>query len=191
MKIGIYIWHAKNENRYCIGEWDPSKKQYANMSDKEAALFRIEQEITSKAGTSRYTIDDIILDYFGVLDFNFTKESGFDKEIHKNLVKFFGTSIQIKVKGTKTEFFELDKCWKNPKDIFIDAVKKTAANHFADFNPERPYSFSPRKGSQDVAIDCVVNAYKNGCKKFLLGAKCRFGKTFTSYKPNNNTESKR
>lgn len=46
------------------------------MSDKEAALYRIEQEITSKAGTSRYTIDDIILDYFGVLDFNFTKESG-------------------------------------------------------------------------------------------------------------------
>lgn len=182
MKIGIYIWHAKNENRYCIGEWDPSSKQYANMSDKEAALFRIEQEITSKAGTSRYTIDDIILDYFGVLDFNFTKESGFDKEIHKNLVKFFGTSIQIKVKGTKTEFFELDKCWKNPKDIFIDAVQKTAANRFADFNPERPFSFPPRKGSQDVAIDCIVNAYKNGCKKFLLGAKCRFGKTFTSYK---------
>lgn len=182
MKIGIYIWHAKNENRYCIGEWDPSSKQYANMSDKEAALFRIEQEITSKAGTSRYTIDDITLDYFGVLDFNFTKESGFDKEIHKNLVKFFGTSIQIKVKGTKTEFFELDKCWKNPKDIFIDAVQKTAANRFADFNPERPFSFLPRKGSQDVAIDCIVNAYKNGCKKFLLGAKCRFGKTFTSYK---------
>ena len=135
MKIGIYIWHAKNENRYCIGEWDPSKKQYANMSDKEAALFRIEQEITSKAGTSRYTIDDIILDYFGVLDFNFTKESGFDKEIHKNLVKFFGTSIQIKVKGTKTEFFELDKCWKNPKDIFIDAVQKTAAV-YAGHHPE-------------------------------------------------------
>ena len=182
MKIGIYIWHAKNENRYCIGEWDPSSKQYANMSDKEAALFRIEQEITSKAGTSKYTIEDIILDYFSVLDFNFTKETGFDKEIHKNLVKFFGTSIQIKVKGTKTEFFELDKCWKNPKDIFIDAVQKTAANCFADFDPERPYSFPPRKGSQDVAINCVVNAYKNGCKKFLLGAKCRFGKTFTSYK---------
>ena len=179
MKIGIYIWHAKNENRYCIGEWDPSKKQYANMSDKEAALFRIAQEIKSKDGTSKYQISDIVLDYYCVLSFYNpdNRTSHFDKIIHANLVKRFGENVQV-----ATEFFELDKCWKNPKDIFIDAVKKTAANHFADFNPERPYSFSPRKGSQDVAIDCVVNAYKNGCKKFLLGAKCRFGKTFTSYK---------
>ena len=179
MKIGIYIWHAKNENRYCIGEWDPSKKQYANMSDKEAALFRIAQEIKSKDGTSKYQISDIVLDYYCVLSFYNpdNRTSHFDKIIHANLVKRFGENVQV-----ATEFFELDKCWKNPKDIFIDAVNKTAANHFADFNPERPYSFSPRKGSQDVAIDCVVNAYKNGCKKFLLGAKCRFGKTFTSYK---------
>ena len=179
MKIGIYIWHAKNENRYCIGEWDPSKKQYANMSDKEAALFRITQEIKSKDGTSKYQISDIVLDYYCVLSFYNpdNRTSHFDKIIHANLVTRFGENVQV-----ATEFFELDKCWKNPKDIFIDAVQKTAANHFADFNPERPYSFSPRKGSQDVAINCVVNAYKNGCKKFLLGAKCRFGKTFTSYK---------
>ncbi len=179
MKIGIYIWHAKNENRYCIGEWDPSKKQYANMSDKEAALFRITQEIKSKDGTSKYQISDIVLDYYCVLSFYNpdNRTSHFDKIIHANLVTRFGENVQV-----ATEFFELDRCWKNPKDIFIDAVQKTAANHFADFNPERPYSFSPRKGSQDVAIDCVVNAYKNGCKKFLLGAKCRFGKTFTSYK---------
>lgn len=179
MKIGIYIWHAKNENRYCIGEWDPSKKQYANMSDKEAALFRISQEIKSKDGTSKYQISDIVLDYYCVLSFYNpdNRTSHFDKIIHANLVKRFGENVQV-----ATEFFELDKCWKNPKDIFIDAVQKTAANRFADFNPERPYSFPPRKGSQDVAIDCIVNAYKNGCKKFLLGAKCRFGKTFTSYK---------
>ena len=179
MKIGIYIWHAKNENRYCIGEWDPSKKQYANMSDKEAALFRIAQEIKSKDGTSKYQISDIILDYYGVLSFYNpdNRTSHFDKIVHANLVKRFGENVQV-----ATEFFELDKCWKNPKDIFIDAVQKTAANRFADFDPERPFSFPPRKGSQDVAINCVVNAYKNGCKKFLLGAKCRFGKTFTSYK---------
>ena len=179
MKIGIYIWHAKNENRYCIGEWDPSKKQYANMSDKEAALFRISQEIKSKDGTSKYQIYDIVLDYYCVLSFYNpdNRTSHFDKIIHANLVKRFGENVQV-----ATEFFELDRCWKNPKDIFIDAVQKTAANRFADFNPERPYSFPPRKGSQDVAIDCIVNAYKNGCKKFLLGAKCRFGKTFTSYK---------
>lgn len=179
MKIGIYIWHAKNENRYCIGEWDPSKKQYANTSNKEAALFRIAQEIKSKDGTSKYQISDVILDYYGVLSFYNpdNRTSHFDKIIHANLIKRFGENVQV-----ATEFFELDKCWKNPKDIFIDAVQKTAANSFADFNPERPYSFPPRKGSQDVAIDCVVNAYKNGCKKFLLGAKCRFGKTFTSYK---------
>ena len=179
MKIGIYIWHAKNENRYCIGEWDPSKKQYANMSNKEAALFRIAQEIKSKDGTSKYQISDIILDYYGVLSFYNpdNRTSHFDKIVHANLIKRFGENVQV-----ATEFFELDKCWKNPKDIFIDAVQKTAANCFADFDPERPYSFPPRKGSQDVAINCVVNAYKNGCKKFLLGAKCRFGKTFTSYK---------
>lgn len=179
MKIGIYIWHAKNENRYCIGEWDPSKKQYANMSNKEAALFRIAQEIKSKDGTSKYQIYDIILDYYGVLSFYNpdNRTSHFDKIVHANLIKRFGENVQV-----ATEFFELDKCWKNPKDILIDAVQKTAANRFADFNPERPYSFPPRKGSQDVAINCVVNAYKNGCKKFLLGAKCRFGKTFTSYK---------
>lgn len=179
MKIGIYIWHAKNENRYCIGEWDSSSKQYANMSDKEAALFRIAQEIKSKDGTSKYQISDIILDYYGVLSFYNpdNRTSHFDKIVHANLVKRFGENVQV-----ATEFFELDKCWKNQKDILIDAVQKTAANRFADFNPERPYSFPPRKGSQDVAIDCIVNAYKNGCKKFLLGAKCRFGKTFTSYK---------
>lgn len=179
MKIGIYIWHAKNENMYCIGEWDPSRKQYANMSDKEAALFRVAQEIKSKDGTSKYQISDIVLDYYSVLDFYNpdNRTSHFDKIVHSNLVKRFGENAQV-----ATEFFELDKCWKNPKDVFVDAVLKTAANHFADFNPERPFSFPPREGSQDVAINSVVNAYKNGCKKFLLGAKCRFGKTFTSYK---------
>ena len=179
MKMGIYIWHAKNENRYCIGEWDPSRKQYANLPDKEAALFRIAQEIKSKDGTSKYQISDIILDYYEVLSFYNpdNRTSHFDKIVHANLVKRFGENVQV-----ATEFFELEPKWKNPVKIFIDAVKKTASNEWTKFDPSRPDSFPPRKGSQDVAINDVVNAYKNGCKKFLLGAKCRFGKTFTSYK---------
>ena len=53
MKIGIYIWHPKNEKRYCIGEWNPSKKQYIGMYEQEGAKFRIKQEIKSKTGTSK------------------------------------------------------------------------------------------------------------------------------------------
>lgn len=181
MKVGIYMWHPKNETRYCIGEWDPSKPTYKGLSAEEGAKYRIKQEITSKTGTSRYTMDDVIIDYFGILDFNFTKKSGFDKEIHKNLVNFFGKSAQIKVAGVKSEFFQLDPKWKNHKAILKDAIIKTASNEWDSFNPERPHSFSPRTGSQNIAIKTITQACVNGVKQFLLGAKCRFGKTHTAY----------
>lgn len=177
-EIGIYVWHARGEKRYCIGEWNPLKKQYANLSCEEAARYRINQEISSKDGTSKYTMSNVIIDYCDVLDFYNPdgRTSHFDKLIHLNLTKKFGNDVQV-----ATEFFELDKCWKNPNGILIDAVKKTAENKWSSFNPARPFSFPPRQGSQDVAIDKVIAAYNRGCKKFLLGAKCRFGKTFTSY----------
>lgn len=63
MKIGIYIWRHKDENRYCIGEWNLNKKQYENLSDLDGAKFRIEQEIKSKDGTSKYAMSDIKIEF--------------------------------------------------------------------------------------------------------------------------------
>lgn len=172
------MWRPKGENIYCIGEWDPSKKSYAGLSEREGALKRIAQEIKSKDGTSHYTLDDIEIPYTKVLSFYNPdgRSSHFDKLIHRNLVNKFGASSQI-----YTEFFELPSAWKNPRDIFIDAIEKTAANKWAKFDPARPFSYGPRKGSQDEAIKAVMKAKKRGVKKFLLGCKCRFGKTFTAY----------
>lgn len=178
MKIGIYIWRHKDENRYCIGEWNPNKKQYKNLSDLDSAKFRIEQEIKSKDGTSKYAMSDIKIEFAKVLDFYNpdNRQKGFDKLVHQNLKNYFGNSVQV-----ATEFFELSSKWKNHASIFKDAVLKTASNNFSSFNPERPFSYSPRVGSQDLAIDAIVKAAKSGYSKFLLGAKCRFGKTFSSY----------
>lgn len=176
MKVGIYIWHPKGENRYCIGEWLPTGKSYQGLTAIEGGTQRIAQEIKAKNGTKQFTLDDIEIDFTEFLDFSQNREKGFDKLIHKNLRQFFGEHSQV-----STEFFELPSCWKNPKDIFIDAAKKTAADKWGSFDPSRPLSFGPRKGSQDKAIAAVKAAKKNGVKKFLLGCKCRFGKTFTAY----------
>ena len=176
MKVGIYIWHPKGENRYCIGEWLPTGKSYQGLTAIEGGTQRIAQEIKAKNGTKQFTLDDIEIDFTEFLDFSQNREKGFDKLIHKNLRQFFGEHSQV-----STEFFELPSCWKNPKDIFIDAAKKTAADEWSSFDPSRPLSFGPRKGSQDKAIAAVKAAKKNGVKKFLLGCKCRFGKTFTAY----------
>ena len=104
MKIGIYIWRHKDENRYCIGEWNPNKKQYENLSDLDGAKFRIEQEIKSKDGTSKYAMSDIKIEFAKILDFynSDNRQKGFDKLVHQNLKNYFGNSVQV-----ATEFFEL------------------------------------------------------------------------------------
>ena len=91
MKIGIYIWRHKDENRYCIGEWNPSKKQYENLSDLDGAKFRIEQEIKSKDGTSKYAMSDIVIEFAKILDFYNpdNRQKGFDKLVHQSLLWFF------------------------------------------------------------------------------------------------------
>lgn len=176
-RVGIYIWKPKKEDRYCVGEWDPSKERYRKETDRENAEIRIKEEIKSKDGTSRYTIDDIDVLYTKALNFYNpdNREKSFDKLIHRNLVSYFGKETQ-----TDTEFFK-NTTYKNFGAILIDAVEKTAANDWKSFNPERPYSFSLREGSQDRAVQKMLKAVKNGKKKFLLGAKPRFGKTTTSY----------
>ena len=123
-------------------------------------------------------MSDVVIDFAKVLDFYNpnNRTSSFDKIIHSNLIKFFGRDCQV-----ATEIFELSKEYKNPKDIFIDAVEKTASNEWKKFDPSRPYNYNPRKGSQDEVIKAIKAAVKNNCRKFLLGCKCRFGKTFTSY----------
>ena len=177
-RAGIYIWHVKNEQKYCIGYWDPSGKSYTGLSEYDSAKQRIEQEIKAKDGVLQLSMSDVVIDFAKVLDFYNpnNRTSSFDKIIHSNLIKFFGRDCQV-----ATEIFELSKEYKNPKDIFIDAVEKTASNEWEKFDPSRPYNYNPRKGSQDEAINAVKAAVKNNCRKFLLGCKCRFGKTFTSY----------
>ena len=177
-RVGIYIWHVKNEQKYCIGYWDPAGKSYTGLSEYDGAKQRIEQEIKAKDGVLQLSMSDVVIDFAKVLDFYNpnNRTSSFDKIIHSNLIKFFGRDCQV-----ATEIFELSKEYKNPKDIFIDAVEKTASNEWEKFDPSRPYNYNPRKGSQDEAIKAVKAAVKNNCRKFLLGCKCRFGKTFTSY----------
>lgn len=177
-KAGIYIWHVKNEQKYCIGYWDPTGKSYYSLSEYDSAKQRIEHSIKAKDGVLQLSISDVVIDFAKVLDFYNpdNRSSSFDKIIHSNLIKFFGRDCQV-----ATEVFELSKEYKNPKDIFIDAVEKTASNEWEKFDPSRPYNYNPRKGSQDEAINAVKAAVKNNCRKFLLGCKCRFGKTFTSY----------
>lgn len=177
-KAGIYIWHVKNEQKYCIGYWDPAGKSYYGLSEYDSAKQRIEQEIKAKDGVLQLSMSDVVIDFANVLDFYNpnNRTSSFDKIIHSNLIKFFGRDCQV-----ATEIFELSKEYKNLKDIFIDAVEKTASNEWEKFDPSRPYNYNPRKGSQDEAINAVKFAIKNNCRKFLLGCKCRFGKTFTSY----------
>lgn len=178
MQIGIYMWHTKeNPLEFCIGEWQPSAKGYIGLSAEESAIKRITNEIKAKDGFSKYTLDDIVIDYFKILDFQTVNRSSHcDKLIHSNIKRFFGESIQV-----ATEVFKLSQEWKNPKDILIDAIEKTAEGKWNKFNPDRPLSYGPRKGSQDIAIDRVTKAIKDGKKKYLLGCKCRFGKTNTSY----------
>ena len=176
-RIGIYIWKPKNEDKYCVGEWDPSKERYNRETDRENAEIRIKEEIKSKNGTLQYTINDLDVLYTKVLNFYNpdNREKSFDKLIHRNLVSYFGKDAQI-----DTEVFR-NTTYKNFGAILVDAVEKTAANDWKSFNPERPYNFSLRAGSQDRAVQKMLKAVRSGRKKFLLGAKPRFGKTTTSY----------
>ena len=170
MKFGIYIWHvASNPNKFCIGEWNPDKKSYKGLSVADSAEKRILQEFKKGA------INDLIIDSAEIYDFkDFEKNSHADSEVHKLLKRYFGNSV-----NTEGEWFKLSKSYKNPVEIFKAAIY--AAANKTMFNPERPNYYGLREGSQDVAVKEILAAYKNGYKKALLGAKCRFGKTFTSY----------
>src|SRR5574344_295637 len=168
MKQGIYCWHFESRpNEYCIGEWDNSKRNYETRIKEELGKIGV--------NTEKY-----IIDFAEEFDFNVNKAKGFDKEVHSLLISFFGQSVQLRYNNRKSEWFELPKKYKNPVKIFHRAVE-CSADPKQTFDPDRPDSYSPRKGSQDEAIKAVKSAKTKGCKKFLLGCKCRFGKTFTSY----------
>ena len=87
-RVGIYIWHVKNEQKYCIGKWDPSKKSYYGLSEYDGAKQRIEQEIKAKDGVLQLSMSDVVIDFAKVLDFYNpdNRTSSFDKIIHANLV---------------------------------------------------------------------------------------------------------
>ena len=68
-RVGIYIWHVKNEQKYCIGYWDPAGKSYTGLSEYDGAKQRIEQEIKAKDGVLQLSMSDVVIDFAKVLDF--------------------------------------------------------------------------------------------------------------------------
>ena len=174
MKYGIYAWHKPSDDRtFCVGKYNPNAKTYQICAtDYDKGIARIKQEI-GKVGV----LPEFEPDFCEVYDFDdqMFDKTHYDGYVRKTLIKHYGKSC-----NPEGEWIRLPAYVEDPIAVIKAACIATATG--TKFQPECPYHFVLRKGSQDIAVDKIVNAERHSVTKFLLGAKCRFGKTFASYK---------
>ena len=110
----------------------------------------------------------------------------FDIEIHNKLKSFYGNVFES---GT---FFGNDeegchfKDYKEDDDTFILNCKQACYHYRTGTKPKaiKTQFWGPRVGSQDICIEKAFNYFSNNnsLNEFLIAAKCRYGKCYTSLK---------
>lgn len=92
-KFGVYIFNLSKDNPSTgvlstdtmVGEVDMTSKSYEGLSVDEACKKRIASELSAKAGTSFYTIDDVR--NLKTLTVEAEKESHIDTFLRKEIIK--------------------------------------------------------------------------------------------------------
>lgn len=110
----------------------------------------------------------------------------FDIEIHDRLKKFYDYVFE---KGT---FFGNDeegchfKDYREDDDTFILNCKQACYHYRTGTKPKaiKTQFWGPRVGSQDICIKKAFNYFSNNnsLNEFLIAAKCRYGKCYTTLK---------
>jgi hypothetical protein len=161
----IYVWkHLENScpndliGASKIGEADETKSGYENLSIEQIARKRIEQ-YTKTAGVNYELL------YYG-------QHNCTDKQVHEKLSQ--RGIRRIVANNTGDEWFPT----QDLNEIKSAIIHAETGKYFG---PDRTLTYKPRPLSQDKAIDFLLNLKNTGHKKALINAKCRFGKTVTSY----------
>lgn len=134
----------------------------------------------------KYNVRDIIC--LGFIFGEPNEKERFDEDIHKNFENFFN----IRFKGSEGVFEGSDSEWchyngfKENDEQFIKDCKQACYYYRTGTKPKaiKTQFWGPRVGSQDK---CIEKAFKyfsnnNSFNEFLIAAKCRYGKCYTSLK---------
>ena len=135
---------------------------------------------------NKYNVRDV--NCLGFIFENPNEKERFDEDIHKKFEKFF----DIKFKGSEGVFEGSDSEWchydgfKENDEQFIKDCQQACYYYRTRTKPKAIKSqfWGPKIGSQDICIEKAFNYFskKNSINEFLIAAKCRFGKSYTSLK---------
>lgn len=130
----------------------------------------------------KYNVQDITCLGFIFAENNEKEE--FDKDIHKKQEQFYNIKFDGCIfEGSDEEWCHLEN-YKEDDKTFIDKTKQACFYYRNGTNPEliKKYFWPAREGSQNECIDKAINWWKQPKhnEHFLIGAKCRFGKCYTS-----------
>ena len=134
----------------------------------------------------KYNVRDIIC--LGFIFGEPNEKERFDEDIHKNFENFFN----IRFKGSEGVFEGSDSEWchyngfKENDEQFIKDCKQACYYYRTGTKPKaiKTQFWGPRVGSQDKCIEKAFNYFSNNnsLNEFLIAAKCRYGKCYTSLK---------
>lgn len=159
----------KAYNTTVIGEVNLQSEKYRGKTPEQACEQRLKEELSFNKNIGKndnYLFDHIVR--LSCISVYHNGKAGADKLVHKYLKETKGFSPNKSIKNRDTEFFDLGE---NGINVALDAVKEIFSPELLSKKP-----FIPRANQRDY-IEKIINAHKNGHKKFLLGAICRFGKT--------------
>lgn len=161
-------------NTTMIGEVKPSEDEYKGLTDEQAVIKRVKAELgfNKNRGCEQPYAHIVNLKYF---EFWANCDKGADKKIHAVLEKRGFPRIYVKKwensdKESTTEEFNFNEKSEQFSTIIYNIILDLEGK-------KKINKFKPRDNAQKEAIEKMLCAFKAGCRSFLLGAICRFGKS--------------
>ena len=173
----VIYWYTTSLNKTVHRVKNGSARRAAE-SAYEAAELRIQEQLTAKDSADPYQI-------LHVEDVSDRCETGDESTSLSNLRQLEQNWLHAKQKraGTWVPAESAKSEWFfDPKAESVDNVVNFGKSLINEWRHgvARPNAYLMRE-EQEECHDKAVNHYLNGGKKFLMNAKMRFGKTFTSY----------
>jgi len=173
----VIYWYTTPLNRTVHRVKNGSARRLAN-SPEEAAEMRIREQMTAKDSADSYEI-------LYVEDVSDKCETGDESSSLSKLRQLEQNWLHAKQKRANTWVpaeSKKSEWFFDPKGESVDnvvAFGKTLLNEWRH-GVSRPNAYLMRE-EQLACHDKAINVFQNGGSKFLMNAKMRFGKTFTSY----------
>lgn len=173
----VIYWYTTRLARKEFEVKNGSARRLAN-SPLEAAEMRIKEQITAKNSADQYEI-------LHIEDVSDRCETGDESTSLSNLRQLEQNWLHAKQKRAGTWVYSESKkseWFFDPKRESVDNVVNFGKSLINEWRHgvSRPNAYLMRE-EQQACHDQAVSHFNNGGEKFLMNAKMRFGKTFTSY----------